>query len=306
MIGSFDRIGYRRHARGFVAADLDVDMSGRVCLVTGANAGLGRATSEALAVRGATVHMLCRDAGRGEAARDEIRKATGNPRVELAVVDISDLAAVRRYVQEAGFARVDVLVHNAGMLPATRILNSDGLEATFATHVAGPHLLTRLLDGPLRSSADARVVFVSSGGMYAQRLSFEDLDWEQRPYDGVRAYAQTKRMQVILASMWADAFSGSTVSVYAMHPGWADTGGVKTSLPRFYSITRSILRTPAEGADTTVWLAVKRPAPPPGGLWFDRKQRSSHYFPWTMEENQDRQRLWQLCQTVTGHEGGSQ
>ncbi|MCU0694294.1 MAG: SDR family NAD(P)-dependent oxidoreductase [Polyangiaceae bacterium] len=301
MIGSFDRIGFQRHSRAFRPADLDVDLSERVCLVTGGNAGLGRAIADALAKRGAPVHLLCRDAGRAEAARDEIRHATGNARVQLAVVDVSDLASVRRYVASAGLERVHVLVHNAGVLPPSRILSADGLELTFATHVIGPHLLTNMLATPLRQSGDARVIFVSSGGMYTQRLDLADFRWDHRHYDGVVAYAQTKRMQVVLAERLSHVFAGAGVSVYSMHPGWADTSGVKTSLPRFHKLTKRVLRSPAQGADTVVWLAVCQPAPKPsGGFWFDRKARGTHYLPWTREDQTTRDRLWEQCQRLAG------
>jgi dehydrogenase/reductase SDR family member 12 len=303
VIGSFDRIGFQRHSRAFRAADLDVDLSGRVCLVTGGNVGLGRATAEALAKRRATVHLLCRDAGRAEAARDEIRRTSGNARVELAVVDVSDLASVRRYVASAGLEKVHVLVHNAGVLPPSRILSADGFELTLATHVVGPHLLTSLLATPLRAAGDARVIFVSSGGMYTQRLALDDLRWDRRSYDGVVAYAQTKRMQVVLAERWSRVFAGVGVSVYSMHPDWADTSGVKISLPRFYKLTQRILRSPAQGADTVVWLAVCRPAPTPSGaFWFDRKARGTHYLPWTREDQAARDRLWEECQRFAGLE----
>lgn len=303
MIGSFDRIGFQRHRRAFGAADLDVDLAGRVCLVTGGNAGLGRAIAEALAKRRATVHLLCRDAARAEAARDEIRRTSGNARVELAVVDVSDLASVRRYVASAGLEKVHVLVHNAGVLPPSRILSADGFELTLATHVVGPHLLTSLLATPLRAAGDARVMFVSSGGMYTQRLALDDLRWDRRSYDGVVAYAQTKRMQVVLAERWSRVFAGAGVSVYSMHPGWADTSGVKTSLPRFYKLMQRILRSPAQGADTVVWLAVCQPAQTPSGaFWFDRKARGTHYLPWTREDQAARDRLWEECQRFAGLE----
>jgi NAD(P)-dependent dehydrogenase (short-subunit alcohol dehydrogenase family) len=143
------------------------------------------------------------------------------------------------------------------------------------------------------------VIFVSSGGMYTRRLDLSDLGWEQRPYDGVLAYAQTKRMQVVLAEQWAQALAGSGVTVHAMHPGWAETAGVRGSLPRFHALTRRVLRTPEQGADTIVWLAVRRPAPPTGGFWFDRRARSTHYLPWTREAPADRDRLWAMCERAT-------
>jgi dehydrogenase/reductase SDR family member 12 len=298
MIGSFDRIGFRRHRRRFRPEDLDVDLSGRIVLVTGGNAGIGRAAAKALAERGADVRLLARSPERAEVARDALRRETGSHRIDFELVDVADLASVRRFVTGANLDSVHVLVHNAGVLPPERILTADGLELTFATHVAGPHLLTHLLEAPLRAAGDARVVFVSSGGMYTQRLDLTDLGWERRPYDGVVAYAKTKRMQVVLAGRWAGALSRTGVSVYAMHPGWADTGGVKTSLPRFYKMTRPVLRTPEEGADTIVWLAARRPPPESGGFYFDRRARGTHWLPWTREDGASREALWALCEAV--------
>jgi len=299
MIGSFDRFGYERHARRFDARALDVDLSGRVCLVTGGNAGIGRATAAQLALRGATVRLVCRDPGRGEAARDELRAETGSPDIALDVLDVSDLAAIRRFAARLDVGAVHVLIHNAGVLPGERVLTADHLELTFATHVAGPHLLTRLLASRLRAAKDARVVWVSSGGMYTQKLDLADLDWKLRRYDGVSAYAQTKRMQVILAERWAREL-GPTVHVYAMHPGWADTRSVASSLPRFHRVMKRLLRTAEQGADTVVWLAAAQPAPAPSGsFWFDRAMRSPHYLPWTSERPQDREALWALAEAVT-------
>ncbi len=298
VIGSFDRLGFDRHARRFAPADLTVDLTGRVCLVTGGNAGLGQATALALARRGATVRLLCRDAGRGEATRDELRRIAGTTRVECDVVDLSELASVRALIERVALPVVDVLIHNAGVLPAARELTADGLERCFATHVAGPHLLTRLLAPALRAAGDARVVFVSSGGMYTKRLSLEDLDWSRRPYDGVVAYAQTKRMQVVLADRWARELGEAHVSVYAMHPGWADTRSVELSLPRFHKVMRRLLRTPEQGADTIVWLAIRSRAAPNGGFWFDRAPVSAHYLPWTRESPEDRDRLWTMVERL--------
>src|SRR5512137_2448834 len=196
---SFDRTGYRRHAAAFDPTDLQVDLTGRVCLVTGANSGIGLETSLALAARGARVWMLCRNRKRGLAAARDVRARTGSRRVHLGVIDVAEAASIRRFVRGLKEPVVDVIVHNAGVLPDERTESADGHELTFATHVLGPWLLTRLLLPRLRRSRDARVVFVSSGGMYTQALSLSDWEWRKRPYDGVVAYAQTKRMQVVLA-----------------------------------------------------------------------------------------------------------
>jgi dehydrogenase/reductase SDR family protein 12 len=299
IVSSFDRTGYRIHSLAFQPDDLDVDLAGRRCLVTGANSGIGFETALALADLGADVVLLCRNAERGEAAATRVREQTGSSRVSLEVVDMSDLGSVRAAAARLATGPVDVLVHNAGVLPDERIETGDGLELTFATHVVGPHLLTRLLRSQLEKSRDGRVIWVSSGGMYTRRLNLKDPNWTAREYDGVTAYAETKRAQVILAELWAEALRGSPVAVNAMHPGWADTPAVETSLPRFHRITRNILRTPAEGADTVVWLSASPAARGHSGrFFFDREVRRTHFLPNTRESDEDRQILWELCERL--------
>jgi len=295
---SFDRGGYLRHAAAFGPDDLAVDLAGRVCLVTGANSGIGFEASASLAERGATVWMLCRDRDRGKAALRDVRRRTGSRRVHLGLLDVADPHSVRNFASTFAAARIDVLVHNAGVLPAERTLSGDGHELTLATHVLGPWRLTKALLPKLRTSADPRVIFVSSGGMYAQRLSLADVEWHRRAYDGVRAYAQTKRMQVVLAQLLAEDLPSGTVS--AMHPGWADTPAVRSSLPRFWSAMRDRLRTPAQGADTVVWLAASDVARGRSGrFWFDRAPRSPHLLPWTRESSADRAALRAFCERHT-------
>jgi NAD(P)-dependent dehydrogenase (short-subunit alcohol dehydrogenase family) len=300
IVSSFDRTGFRIHSLTFRAEDLDVDLSGRRCLVTGANSGIGYETALALADLGAEVALLCRSRERGEEAAQRIREQTGNSRVFPEFADLSDLGSIRAAAARLSSGSVDVLVHNAGVLPDERIETGDGLELTFATHVVGPFLLTRLLRGNLEKSADARVIWVSSGGMYTRRLDLVDPNWSQRDYDGVVAYAETKRAQVVLAERWAEELRGSSVIVNAMHPGWADTPSVKSSLPRFHRVTRNILRTPAEGADTAVWLAAcPRAREWTGRFFFDRKARCTHLLPFTRESEEDRRALWQLCERLS-------
>ena len=149
-----------------------------------------------------------------------------------------------------------MLVNNAGALPSERTLSVDGIELTFATNVLGPFLLTNLLIPLLKKSTPARIVNVSSGGMYTQRIHLDDLQMAHEEFDGATAYARTKRAQVILTELWAERLQGTGVVAHAMHPGWADTPGMKSSLPRFYGATKRLLRTPQEGADTIVWLGA--------------------------------------------------
>ena len=295
---SFDRSGYLRHQRTFDPSDLDRTMRGKVCLVTGANSGLGLAVSRGLAAREATVHMLCRNEERGATARDAIVKETGNGDVHLHVVDVSSLKSVRDFADRFASASVDALIHNAGVLPPARELTQDGLELTVATHLVGPHLLTRVL---LAKLTNARVVFVSSGGMYTKRLDVETMRSNEGPYDGVAAYAMTKRGQVILSELWAQELLDTGITVNAMHPGWAATKSVERSLPRFWRIMRNRLRTAMEGADTALWLVIaERVAGETGEFWFDRRPVPTHLVGWTREDADERQRLWRYCEASAG------
>lgn len=290
VVLSFDRTGFERHAKDFVAADLDVDLRGKTVLITGANAGLGRAAAHALHALGATIILACRDAGRGEAARAEL-----GVRAELEQVDVSSLTSVRALATRLAARPIDVLVHNAGALVDTHTRTPEGLELTWATHVVGPWLLTQLLTPTL--TVGARVIWVSSGGMYTQRLDLERLRHPSPSgFDGVVQYAQAKRAQLILAAQLATRLAAQQVVVNAMHPGWADTGGVRSSLPRFFAVTRAILRSPAQGADTIVWLAASaRAGQTTGQLWFDRRVVPAHLWSRTEELPGDRARLWDAC-----------
>ena len=241
ILFSFDRSGYRRHARDFDPGDLDVSMGGKVCAVTGANSGLGFEVARGLAARQATVHMLCRNAERGEVARKTITDEHSKAEVHVHVVDLSSLDSIHRFADTFTAPSLDVLVHNAGLLPLERELTDSGLELTVATHLVGPFLLTQLFREKLNSG---RVVFVSSGGMYAKRLDVGAMLSNEGDYDGVAAYAMTKRGQVVLAELLAEELASIGATVNSMHPGWAATRGVEHSLPRFWKMMRNRLRTP--------------------------------------------------------------
>ncbi len=295
IVLSFDRTGFRRHAASFRPEDLDVDLAGRVAVVTGANSGIGKATSRALAERGAEVYLLCRSEERGRAALAELREATGSRKLRLVTVDVAEPDSVRRAVRAIGAEPVHVLVNSAAVLPDERRENSRGVETTFATNVLGPLLLARLLEPRLRAAGRARVVNLSSGGMYARRLSLDDWNWKTRPFDGVVAYAEAKRALVVLTEAEAERLRGSGVTVNAMHPGWADTPAVRTSLPRFRRAMQGRLRTPEEGADTVIWMAVcPRLEGETGRFYFDRAPRPTHLVPWTKETSRDRRRVVRL------------
>ncbi|MDQ6810745.1 MAG: SDR family NAD(P)-dependent oxidoreductase [Actinomycetota bacterium] len=302
VVAGYTRVGYQLRKQMWSAEDLK-EMDGKVVLVTGATSGLGLAAAEGFARLGASVHLLARSEERGERARAEIVEGSGNDDVSVCLCDLSDLELVRKFAasftaEERG---LHVLVNNAGALPSERTLSPEGIELTFATNVLGPFLLTNLLTPLLAESAPARIINVSSGGMYTQRIHVEDLQTVHEKFDGAVAYARTKRAQVILTELWAQRLRSSDVVVHAMHPGWADTPGVESSLPRFYKVTRPLLRTPEQGADTIVWLgAAREPARSSGGFWHDRRRRPTHLLPWTRETPADRNRLWTECERLSG------
>ena len=294
---SFDRLGFQRHSIAFDPADFDVDLYGRRCLVTEASSGIGYEVALALADLGAEVILLCRDAGHGQDVADSIREATGNGRISVTEIDLADPASIDEAVRALGKDPVDVLVHVADVLPSKRIETEAGLELAFATHLAGPHRLTRGLASALEASDDARVIWVSSGGMLARRLNVDDPGWTEREYDGLVAYAETKRAQVVLAELWAEAFDGSSVQVNSMHPGWVDTSVMRDAIPLLHKVAKLDLRTPAEGADTIVWLAASPVVEGRSGrFFFDRQAVRTHWLPTTHEASKDRDTLWRLCE----------
>lgn len=296
IFGSFDRGGFARHRRLFGADDLSVDLTRKVAIVTGANSGIGRETTRYLAGRGATVWMFCRSVERAETARAELRAENAAVDLGIRVVDMADQKSIRKAV--SGIKDVDILVHNAGLLVDRKVTSVDRFELTLATHVLGPHLLTKLLRPTLRPGA--RVIWVSSGGMYTVKLDVSAIFRPDDPFDGVKAYARCKRAQVVLSEMWAKELERSRVHVHAMHPGWADTPAVQHSLPRFWSLMKGRLRTPAEGADTVCFLAAGAAAGRTSGqFWFDRAAKPTHMLPWTKEPWTEREALWKLCESAT-------
>jgi dehydrogenase/reductase SDR family member 12 len=300
IVLSYGNTGYGlRRALMWDETDLEVDLTGQVCAITGANSGIGLAAAHALARRGATVYRLARNRERGEAARVHLIDQTGNVNIHLESIDLSSLASVRACADrlKSQTPRLTVLVNNAGDAFDQRELSIDGLELTFATNVLGTFALTNALLPLLQTGAPARIINVSSGGMYLAKLDLNDLHFERKPYDSLSAYAQSKRAVMMLTELWAKRLAASDVTVNCMHPGWVDTPLLQTGLPAFRHSARSILRPPAEGADTIVWLAMAPQLQAVTGLfWFDRCERAAHKLPLTRSSAKDYDRLWSQCE----------
>ncbi len=289
----FTRFGYRRARRHWKPVSAYV--RDKHIVVTGATAGLGRACSRQLARLGARLTLVVRDREKGEALVRELEASTGNQHVNLQTADLSRMVEVDKVIAaltERGEA-VDVLINNAGALFNPRALTDEGLEMSFALLLLAPYRLTEGLYPLLKQAqGKARVINVVSGGMYTQRLHVDDLQSEKGPYSGAVAYARAKRALMIKTEQWAEDWADDGIVVNAMHPGWADTPGIEAALPVFHKITRWFLRTPAEGADTTVWLAVATEAGKvTGKLFLDRSPRATHLIEATRERLEDREAL---------------
>ena len=298
VVGSFSRLGYV--ARSRLAAWEDApSLEGRRILVTGATSGLGRDCTQRLASLGATVTFVARDETRARSTLSELVAHSGHDRIDFHIADTSDLAAIRRVAEtmnERG--ALDVLIHNAGAITPARTLSAQGYEMTVAAQLLGPFHLTQLLLPSLRTASPGRVLTVASGGLYSQRFDLVGLEPDEAHYDGVTAYARVKRAQLVLDHAWAHRVDRREVVFHAMHPGWTDTPGLAASLPRFHSVMGPLLRTPAQGADTLVWLASDpRATESTGGFWLDRRTRHEHKVPWTRSRDPrgDEERLWKWC-----------
>lgn len=298
IVSSFTRFGFeaRRRLGRWTPVDR-YDLAGTVVVLTGATSGLGRAAAEQLARCGATLVLVGRSPARNAQVVTELTESTGNDSIAAVAADMGDRAQVRALADRvlATHDRLDVLIHNAGALHPERHVNPDGIEATVASQVVGPFLLTTLLLDRLAASAPARVLTMASGGMYASGLHVTDLEMSPEAYDGVQQYARVKRAQVVLNEMWAERHGHLGITFHSLHPGWADTPGVDAGLPTFATVMGPFLRTPEQGADTLVWLAADATALESNGqFWLDRRPRPTHRLPTTRRTDTEdrRDQLW--------------
>ena len=301
VAGGFGSTGIRLRRRMLDWSDLP-RLDGRHVVVTGATSGIGLASAREMVGLGAEVSIVGRDAARTRETAAELGRGSGID-VTAYIADLSLLDDARRVAGEivADGRVVDVLVHNAGALSAEYRQTDEGFEATYASQVLSQHILTARLLPAMQRGSHSRVIVVSSGGMYAEKLDPATVQMSAVGYDGVRAYARAKRAQVTLTEQWAQRFPRASVGFHCMHPGWADTRGVQEALPAFRRLTRPILRTAREGADTIVWLAGVEPIPAPNGsFWLDRAPRSTVRYPGTAPDAGAAEQLWELVCQQTG------
>lgn len=259
-----------------------IDLADRVFVVTGANSGCGFEATQYLASKKGKVYMVCRNKERGEKARQEIADKTGSSNLHLLIGDCGVKADVRRIAQEirGRESNLDCLLCNAGALLNKRETTADGLEVTFATHLAmGTYLLGECLKPLLGAASDGgRIVVVSSGGMYNVKYDHKAAMSEgslASSYNGQMAYAYAKRGQVLLCERWAKEIKGNTTFV-SCHPGWTDTPGVEQAYGSQKSWLQP-LRTLWQGTEGICWLcSTPKSELQNGAFYLDRSPQEFH------------------------------
>lgn len=277
-------------------------MRGKTCLVTGANAGIGKAAAIGLARQGARVVLLCRSEARGRAAIAEIERRSGNGSLDLLVADLASQQQIRGAAEEylRRFDRLDVLVNNAAVLARReRDLNEEGFEITFAVNHLAPFLLTHLLLDRLKACAPSRIVTVASGAHRRAEIDFENLQ-NERDYSPIAAYSRSKLANVYFTYELARRLEGTGVTANCLHPGVVSTALFRDLTPWLRALVwlaRPFLLKPESGADTAVYLASAPEVEGVTGQYFEKREqvRSSP----VSYDGQIALRLWKVSETLT-------
>ena len=274
-------------------------MKDKLVVVTGPTSGIGQEIAAQLAAAGAEVVLACRDTAKGQATLEEITRRTGAKSLSVMQVDTSSQTSIRAFATsfKAAHSRLDVLVNNAGINSRVRRQSVDGIELTFATNVLGYHLLTHELLDVLKASAPARIVNVAS--TYAGNLDLDDLQFERRRYDPIKAYQQSKACNRLLTWALARRLEGTGVTANAMAPGLVQTGLYRDTAPPLRLLLRVIGlfhgRSVEQGADTAVWLASGLAAAGTSGKFFEQRTE----VPCQFRDHDTEEKLWAACDRLT-------
>ncbi len=278
------------------------DMNGKICLITGANSGIGKVTALELAKLGAKVVMFCRNSKRGEDALAEIKQKSGNASVDLMIADLASLDSVRRFAADfkAKYNKLHVLINNAGIHYPERKLTIDGYEAMFAVNHLGHFLLTLLLLDMIKASAPARIINVSSEAHVFSKIDFDDLNLDKK-FNEFQAYGRSKLANIYFTYELAERLAGTGVTVNCLHPGM-----VKTNFQRYSKMVQDAIKkappglliSPEEGAKTTIYLATSTEVENVTGRYFENlkaKKSSRRSY-----EREIQKKLWEISEKLTG------
>ena len=274
-------------------------MKDKVCMVTGANTGIGKVTALRIAEMDARVIIVCRDQQKGEAALNDIKQQSGNANIELLLCDLSSQTQIRRLADEvkARHERLDVLVNNAGLYLPRRTTTEDGFETTFAVNHLAYFLLTNLLLEMIKKSAPARIVNVSSGAHFYGKIEFDNLQGE-RQYGGVAAYNNSKLANVLFTRELARRLTGTQVTANCLHPGAVATQIFRRLPKPLIWVIKALTKSPEDGAETSIYLATSPAVEGVTGKYFDNKQEK---YPSRLAQDDELARnLWQVSEELTG------
>ena len=284
-------------------------MTGKTCLVTGANSGIGKETALGLARMGARVVLVCRDQRKGEHALADIQRTVPSSQLDLLIADMSSLGSVRALAAQVRqrYPRLDVLINNAGAAVPRRTLSTDGIEMTVAGNYLGAALLTWLLLDLLKSSAPSRIVNVSSEAQRNARLDLNDLQFETRKYNALSAYAQSKLLMNAFTFGLARKLEGTGVTANCLHPGVVATNIVPADAPlifkTIFGVMKPFLLSPRKGAAVSLYLATSPDVAHVSGEYFVKsKPADSNRLsrdPHVMTE------IWQWTEKMTGVDDSS-
>ncbi|MEI8124544.1 MAG: SDR family NAD(P)-dependent oxidoreductase [Parachlamydiaceae bacterium] len=289
IVFSFDHSGFKRHCPDQLQK---VDLSGRHGIVTGASSGIGLAVAKALLQQGMYCQLIGRDLQKLE---NSFKSDQLVSRTKYHCLDMNDLNKVYSFALNEVKTPIDLLIHNAGDMPHSLTITKEGFEQMFASQVLAPFILTKTLADLGKLRQGCRILFVSSGGMYLQKLDLSDLLFEKRSYNKYTGYANAKRAQVILSDLFSKKYPQYLFS--SMHPGWADTPGVRYSMPLFKKLLDKRLRSAKEGADTILWLATTHDYPN-GKFWFDRKQAKTTILNLNKSSEEEDKLFWKYCESI--------
>src|SRR5438270_559346 len=279
----------------------NIDMTGKVCLVTGGNSGIGKATALGLAKLNASVVIVSRDKDKGEAALIEMRAKSGNRNLDAMTADLSSQDFVREVAHDfkGRYKKLNVLINNAGIFLPRRVQTVDGLEATFATNHLGHFLLTNLLMDVLKASGPSRIINLTSSAHYGTEMDFEDLQGEKK-YSGYHAYSQSKLANVLFTYQLAKQLEGTGVTVNSLHPGVVRTGFGKDQgglMSILVTVGRPFMISPYRAARAAIYLATSPELEDVTGKFFSRgrEKRSSR----ESYDETSAQRLWKVSEELT-------
>jgi NAD(P)-dependent dehydrogenase (short-subunit alcohol dehydrogenase family) len=275
-------------------------MEGKICLITGANSGIGKATAKGLAKMNATVVMLCRSKERGENAQKDLIEETGNKDIDLLLCDLSSQGDIRKFVIEfkSKYSNLHVLINNAGIMLKKRRLSVDGFEMNFAVHVLAPFLLTNLMLDILKKSAPSRIINVSSAGHRRAKMDFDDLQSENKKYRLFKVYGVSKLAEILFTYELSRKLGGTGVTANTVHPGVVNTnlGRDQSKFNQWFA--RTFFKSPQKGAKTSIYLASSPEVEKITGKYFvDKEPKNSSEESYNEEYAK---KLWEICSEMTG------